>query len=194
MGRCVPRLEDRLAGTGIADAHGAVVYQTTDGGSTWSRKVLSAAAGDAGIQIQFIDDNNGWATVANLLNGGGSFLRTTDGGNTWNPIKATSKAGGIYYYVAGGSTGVAERMARGSAENRITIFPNPAHGFISIACGNDAAQQKVAMYDICGVRIYSAFLNRQSSNRIDLTGYSKGIYFVKISGGSRTHMEKVVVQ
>ena len=54
-------------GTSFSDAHGAVVQKTTDGGATWQKKVLSSAAGDMGFQIQFVDENNGWASVWNPL-------------------------------------------------------------------------------------------------------------------------------
>ena len=84
-------------GTGFGDAHGAVVQKTTDGGATWQKKVLSSAAGDMGFQIQFVDENVGWASIYNpsatpiTL----TTLQTTDGGNTWDTVGT----GGIFYFV-----------------------------------------------------------------------------------------------
>jgi len=40
-------------GTTISNAHGAIIHQTTDGGTTWQKKVLSTTNGDMGFQIQF---------------------------------------------------------------------------------------------------------------------------------------------
>jgi photosystem II stability/assembly factor-like uncharacterized protein len=74
---------------------GAVVYKTTNGGANWNRTVLSTTAGDAGIQIQFIDANNGWLIYYNMNNGTPYFKKTTDGGATWT----TTNGGGIFYYV-----------------------------------------------------------------------------------------------
>ncbi len=82
-------------GTSFSDAHGAVVQKTTDGGATWQKKVLSSAAGDMGFQIQFVDENNGWASVWNPLTTTFTTLRSTDGGNTWD----TTGTGGIFYFV-----------------------------------------------------------------------------------------------
>jgi photosystem II stability/assembly factor-like uncharacterized protein len=74
---------------------GAVLYKTINGGSTWSRTVLSNTAGDAGIQVQFVDANNGWVLIFNMGTGTPTFLKTTDGGATWTP----TNGGGIFHYV-----------------------------------------------------------------------------------------------
>jgi photosystem II stability/assembly factor-like uncharacterized protein len=181
-------------GTGFSDAHGAVVYQTADGGNTWARKVLSTAAGDLGIQVQFVDENNGWATVANLSTGNGSFMRTTDGGNTWNPVTMTQRVGGIYYYVGAGS-GVKENLLNKPTGDRINIFPNPSHGAFRITFRNAGAMPHVEIYNAYGAKVYEASNpKQQTSNEIDLSKYSKGIYFVRISDGQNIHAEKIVIQ
>ena len=82
-------------GTGMNDAHGAVIHKTTDGGVTWEKQVLSTTEGDVGFQLQFVDENNGWAITHNFSSGNGSFLRTTDGGDNWSP----STGGGIFHFV-----------------------------------------------------------------------------------------------
>jgi len=82
-------------GTDFSDAHGAVLQQTTDGGATWTKKVLSTTAGDAGFEVQFADENNGWALIYNFSSGIAKFLRTTDGGNNWNPFNGV----GMFYFV-----------------------------------------------------------------------------------------------
>ena len=76
-------------------SHGAVIYKTSDAGSTWEKKVLSTTIGDMGFQIQFIDTNNGWATIYNPSGNTFSTLRSTDGGNNWDTIGT----GGIFYFV-----------------------------------------------------------------------------------------------
>ena len=73
---------------------GAVVYKTTNSGNSWQRSVISQVAGDAGIQIQFVDAFNGWLIVYNMTTNVPTFLKTSDGGTTW----ATTNGGGIFYY------------------------------------------------------------------------------------------------
>ena len=74
---------------------GAVLYKTTNGGASWNRTVLSNVVEDAGVQVQFVDANNGWVLIFNMNSGTPTFLKTTDGGATWT----TTNGGGIFYYV-----------------------------------------------------------------------------------------------
>ena len=82
-------------GTGFDNTQGAVIHKTTDGGITWQKKVLSTTAGDAGLQVQFVDENNGWASVFNFSSESVSIMRSTDGGDNWSPIMG----GDIFYFV-----------------------------------------------------------------------------------------------
>lgn len=83
-------------GTGFNYAHGAVIHLTTDGGNTWQKKALSTTVGEIGLQVQFVDNLNGWASIYNLSTGNFRIMRSTDGGNTWNQI---STSGGIFYFI-----------------------------------------------------------------------------------------------
>jgi len=74
---------------------GTNLYKTTNGGSTWTRTILSTNAGDAGIQVQFVDANNGWVLIYNMDTSTPIFKRTTDGGATWS----STNGGGIFHYV-----------------------------------------------------------------------------------------------
>jgi photosystem II stability/assembly factor-like uncharacterized protein len=86
-------------GTSLSSPHGAVIHQTTDGGSTWQKKVLSTASGDLGFQIQFVDVNNGWASIYNYNSGGGKLMKSTNGGNNWSVIDTSTADLGIFYFV-----------------------------------------------------------------------------------------------
>lgn len=67
---------------GFDNFSGAILYKTTDGGASWNRTVLSTTAEDAGVQVQFVDANNGWVLIFNMNTGTPTFLKTTDGGAT----------------------------------------------------------------------------------------------------------------
>lgn len=77
-------------GYGFGDSRGAVIYKTTDGGLNWGRNVISQINGDFGFNIQFINQNIGWFSFANLNSGTGNLYKTTDGGTNWNPISSGS--------------------------------------------------------------------------------------------------------
>ena len=72
----------------------AFLHKTTDGGVTWTRKVLSDEAGDFGFKIQFVDQNNGWLMLFNFNTWTPKFLRTNDGGENWFPFNGA----GIFYF------------------------------------------------------------------------------------------------
>jgi photosystem II stability/assembly factor-like uncharacterized protein len=82
-------------GPAFGTSYGVVIHQTSDGGNTWQKKVLSTTEGDFGVQIQFVDINNGWLLIFNFSTQSGSFLKTTDGGNNWNPFMGA----GIFFFV-----------------------------------------------------------------------------------------------
>ncbi len=75
---------------------GAVLYKTTTSGDSWQRTVLSTTAGDAAIQVQFVDVNNGWLMIFNMNTGTPTFKKTTDGGANWTD----TNGGGVFYYIS----------------------------------------------------------------------------------------------
>ncbi len=87
-------------GTGFNDAQGAVMHKTTDGGITWTKKVITNALGDIGLQVQFVDANNGWISIYNFRSRTGSILSTKDGGDNWTSISnmpATDEVSFFYF-------------------------------------------------------------------------------------------------
>ncbi len=84
-------------GTTFGRGYGAVLHMTTDGGATWQKKVMSTTAGDAGLEVQFIDENTGWALIYNLDSATALFQKSTDGGNSW--VTPTHDTVGIFSFV-----------------------------------------------------------------------------------------------
>lgn len=80
---------------GFNNPHGAVIYRTTNSGANWDRIVLSSDPDVMGIEVQFVDVNNGWAITFNFSNGQAGFLRTTNGGNNWIPQNGI----GLFYFL-----------------------------------------------------------------------------------------------
>ena len=99
-----------LTGFGSADAHGFLSADKSIGINTLSdgsggnylaiyQKDLSAS-GDAGMQVQFADNNTGWASVYNPIYGSFKIYKTTNGGTNWDVINGiTNQVGGFYYFV-----------------------------------------------------------------------------------------------
>ena len=99
-----------LTGFGSADADGFLSADKSLGLNTLSdgsggyylaiyQKDLSAN-GDGGMQVQFADNNTGWASVYNSLYGYFLLYKTTNGGTNWDVINSiTNAVGGFYYFV-----------------------------------------------------------------------------------------------
>jgi len=77
---------------------------------------------------------------------------------------------------------------------QITIFPNPNNGIFSIN-SNGCNINLIEIYNVLGENIYSdAISNQKTTNEIDVSDFSKGIYFVKIYDGTEIYDRKIVVQ
>jgi hypothetical protein len=87
------------------------------------------------------------------------------------------------------ATGVEEILAD---ENRTVVFPNPSNGSFSVRRENSRSQT-IEIFNVIGEKIYSAINNKATFN-IDISPSPKGIYFVKISDGEKSTIEKIVVQ
>lgn len=59
----------------------ALIYQTSDGGATWSHRAVTEGTGDV-WSADFVDADHGWL-LAQDPTVGEELLRTTDGGTTW---------------------------------------------------------------------------------------------------------------
>ena len=99
-----------LSGFGSADAHGFLsadkslgVNTLSDGSGGYYLSIYQkdlTACGDAGLQVQFADNNIGWASVYNSLYGDFKLYKTTNGGTNWDVINGiTNPVGGFYYFV-----------------------------------------------------------------------------------------------
>jgi PKD repeat protein len=90
----------------------------------------------------------------------------------------------------------------GQAENSqgqavVSIYPNPSHGQFNLSMTNSGQEVKMTVLNPQGQVVYTGILVSQSgkiTRQLDLSGFPKGIYFVKLTGEMTTIVEKVVVQ
>ena len=73
----------------------------------------------------------------------------------------------------------------------VTLYPNPASTTVTI--DGLTAGSRVALLDLNG-RVMSEFGVRNSELKIDLTGYAKGAYFVRIVDARGTTVRKLIVR
>ncbi|MBQ0130428.1 MAG: T9SS type A sorting domain-containing protein, partial [bacterium] len=75
-------------------------------------------------------------------------------------------------------------------EAEFSIYPNPVNNTLYINGGN--AEYSYVMYNGMGQQVASG--TAQGAQQISVSGMAKGIYFIRLTAGSKTSVEKVVVE
>jgi len=76
----------------------------------------------------------------------------------------------------------------------LSIFPNPSEGRFTIEMKiNTPLKTEIEIYNINGEKVYSAYTVNATSD-IDLTSFSRGLYFVKMSNERWVKTGKVMIQ
>lgn len=75
------------------------------------------------------------------------------------------------------------------ADNSIVVFPNPSGGTFNIK--SDTNVESYELYDVQG-RLLEKSIEGSTTVRLDISGRESGIYFLKITSGKGSKIEKVV--
>ena len=77
-----------------------------------------------------------------------------------------------------------------------TVYPNPSNGKFTVNIeGLQEANCKLSICNLVGKEIYTAFFKgQQSTLDIDLSDFSKGIYFVKVDDGKNIYTQKIITE
>ena len=79
----------------------------------------------------------------------------------------------------------------------INLYPNPARGILNLEVKNmDKEDLSVDIVNLNGQVIFSKRFNNtgQLVNKIDVSNYSKGIYFVKVKNANELKVGKIIIQ
>ncbi len=143
-----------------------VIYKTFDSGEAWQRMDSTINLTSSGGQTMICTDTN----TCYIL-GYGIIYKTTNGGGTITTgIKDTTK----------------------DEISGFNIYPNPNNGSFTIAIDN-FENTTIGIYNNIGQLILNQTLT-QNLTSINLTKFSKGIYFVRMKTPSETIVEKIVYQ
>lgn len=82
-----------------------------------------------------------------------------------------------------------------TALNEISIHPNPGNGLFNIEIPSADENIALEVMNISGQIIHSEVIGQNATGiQIDLSGHSKGVFFVKFTGKQQTIIRKVVIQ
>ena len=77
-------------------------------------------------------------------------------------------------------------------DNAVGIYPNPNSGTFSIKL-KDCNRALVKVYTTTGKLVYSKSMNTASMT-VDMSGYAKGVYFVRVQSGENTYVKKLILK
>lgn len=77
--------------------------------------------------------------------------------------------------------------------NNFTIYPNPANDYFILNFTSQSQNIKVIVTDALGKVVFEKYNSRESELKINTSSFSKGIYFVTVSGNGFTEVKKLVI-
>jgi Secretion system C-terminal sorting domain len=147
---------------------------------------ISLTADLAGAIYQWVDCGNSYAVISGETNQ--SFTPTVNGDYAVIVDDGVCMDTSICYNINGVGIGENENISL------VHIYPNPTTGKITIEC---EGMERVEVLDVAGKLIYeiaSSLSPRNDVVEIDLSGFSKGVYFVRVSSEDGVAVERVVLE
>ncbi len=142
-----------------------------DGQSTWTTATITstavpALANQADLRIRFGFTNSGYGT---------------------NPAYSIDNI----VITTGGGTSISEN----NFSNQINVFPNPSKGIFSINFPTYRDEVIIDIIDGIGNKVKSV-CEKSINGKVDLdlSSFSGGVYFAKITGGQESAVRKIVIQ
>ena len=77
--------------------------------------------------------------------------------------------------------------------NNFTIYPNPANNFVAIQ-NSEFAIQNLEILDITGKIVKTINNVNEKSITIDISNFSKGVYFVRVKTNNNSKMKKLIIE
>lgn len=146
-----------------------------------------------GFRIYISTDNTTFSEIGTTAANVNSYIDSTGAASTlyYYRVTAYNSAGSSTFSntTSGTTTGINEI----SENNEMSLYPNPTTGrlAVSLTSGNIGT---IEIYNLIGEKVYEKNFNQQKPAEIDISNSPCGIYFLKISNGTKVYTSKIVVQ
>jgi len=171
---------------------------TTNSGSNWSE--ISESFSAPLFSIYFTSKDTGYAVGGDGFNSG-TIIKTYDGGSTWSQATTTTQTfycvqfpdANTGYTVGDNGTILKYTKASGIDENNyhsgiLNIYPNPTTDKITI----EASQNSVVEISNSLGQLIKTLVADENKTNIDVSGFTKGIYILKVQNADGVVMKKFV--
>lgn len=84
-----------------------------------------------------------------------------------------------------------------NTEPALSVYPNPASGILNIAITGSDKEMDLQIVDVRGQIVYNELLQNNPSDfthQVDVSHFSRGVYFVELVNNNRFMVKKVVLQ
>jgi hypothetical protein len=120
----------------------------------------------------------------------GKYSLVIQGGAELTPQTGFSTYSSLGYYAMEGTLigAIVTSVGDVGFENKVAVFPNPTEDVLNISYGFNNPNTQLILMNVTGQIVYQ---NVRLVESVDLTGLSKGIYFLKITLGQESCVKKV---
>ncbi len=204
---------------GPTNSASVALFQTTDGGITWSNIspidpsfgrsdicgipgttwFASAGSGQGNNVISYSTDNgvtwNSWGG-SNIQYITVDFVNNNTGfaGSFSSQLNAALEGGWKYTGPSlGGSIGIKENFAPFA----MNLYPNPSNGIINLVLPTAKKGLEVTVTDVLGKVVYTETIQNVNSGEvlpINLQGNAKGIYLLSITTNGEKSSKKIIIE
>lgn len=181
------------------------VFKSTNAGATWSD--IGNTLPDIPIN-DIVKDRNGSLYLATDV----GVLKSEDDGVNWAPLgenmpsvvvndlhihEADEYLFAATYGRSAYKIDIAKTVVSTGSNvfaEGITIYPNPASEKVTITLSKPYNSASVELYDGLGRLVYKTEISAENNKTIDVSNFSNGIYYVKISAGNNTAAKQLIVK
>jgi hypothetical protein len=186
------------------------IFKTTNGGVTWEKITNTGLSNDYNPKcVFFLDANNGWiGSKRENSSDNAIVLHTTNGGSSWSIQNTPSQDAifSLFFWDIKNGWFTADSGTIGHFYNPldvkenvvnkfITVYPNPNNGTFYFSLKDTNSKIRVEIYNLSGQKVYEASkMEKQTTNEINFSQNSKGVYLIKINDGENNYSEKIIIQ
>jgi len=80
-----------------------------------------------------------------------------------------------------------------NASEMLSLYPNPVSDMLSVSVGNDMINSRYELVNITGKVIQRGLL-KSRVNRVDVSGFNAGLYFVRVVSGDKVISDSFIVK